>query len=434
MRIEGNDSKTHVLNENGINITVNGASWGKAKKPNITPTSSYTWASSPEYVITKPTPPENKHITSINMVLYNYALDKNASDVKPISKTEGVKIVNYGLYVYDANEDDWVPVQGTIKPEISYRLMVTIEPEDGYDFEGLTKNNITLSDIGNPLKEKIVGGTSQRKETFELPTWTAPVVPKEYKLTFDTDGGSSIAPITQKEGSTIILSPYVPTKAGHDFDGWYKDAQRTEKIKQVTLNKDMTVYAKWTAKQNPPAPPEEFTITVKPNGGNWNGDATDKTIKVKKGEFFTLPDAPTRNGYTFLYWKGSEYHPGDPYQVNENHTFTAEWKANTVTPGGSSSENPPVVPGDTSSEKPPVVPGGSSSENPPVNPGTSSSSSSSSEQKPAGSTHSAEGNRDNTKNAKSPKTGDNSTSLLYVCTSLVAAAGLSLLRRKEKTQ
>ena len=54
MRIEGNDSKTHVLNENGIDITVNGASWGKAKKPNISPTSSYTWASSPEYKVTAP--------------------------------------------------------------------------------------------------------------------------------------------------------------------------------------------------------------------------------------------------------------------------------------------------------------------------------------------------------------------------------------------
>lgn len=41
-----------------------------------------------------------------------------------------------------------------------------------------------------------------------------------------------------------------------------------------------------------------------------------------------LIDAPKREGYTFVCWKGSEYQPGDKYTVAEDHIFTAEWKKN----------------------------------------------------------------------------------------------------------
>ena len=33
-----------------------------------------------------------------------------------------------------------------------------------------------------------------------------------------------------------------------------------------------------------------------------------------------------REGYIFLYWKGSEYQPGDKYTVTEDHTFEAQWE------------------------------------------------------------------------------------------------------------
>ena len=46
------------------------------------------------------------------------------------------------------------------------------------------------------------------------------------------------------------------------------------------------------------------------------------------GTEITIHDAPTREGYTFLYWKGSEYQPGDTYKVTEDHIFEAQWKKN----------------------------------------------------------------------------------------------------------
>ena len=54
VRIDGNDGKTYVLDEKGINITVDGKSWGKNRNVNLSNDVSYSWATSPEYSISKP--------------------------------------------------------------------------------------------------------------------------------------------------------------------------------------------------------------------------------------------------------------------------------------------------------------------------------------------------------------------------------------------
>lgn len=79
-----------------------------------------------------------------------------------------------------------------------------------------------------------------------------------------------------------------------------------------------------------------YTITVDPNGGNWNGDTAKRMQDFAKGDVFTLPEAPERDGYKFLYWKGSEYQPGDTYVVQGNHTFIAEWEKNNKKSEGKS--------------------------------------------------------------------------------------------------
>ncbi|MBP3883834.1 MAG: InlB B-repeat-containing protein [Olsenella sp.] len=70
---------------------------------------------------------------------------------------------------------------------------------------------------------------------------------------------------------------------------------------------------------------ELFTLTFVPNGGQ----VYDSTAAVQKtyegGTVITMPE-PTRDGYRFLYWEGSQYYAGQEYTVTENHTFTAQWK------------------------------------------------------------------------------------------------------------
>ena len=57
----------------------------------------------------------------------------------------------------------------------------------------------------------------------------------------------------------------------------------------------------------------------------------------EKGAVISIHEAPVREGYTFRYWKGSEYRPGDRYTVTEDHTFTAQWEKSGS--GGGSGTN-----------------------------------------------------------------------------------------------
>lgn len=68
----------------------------------------------------------------------------------------------------------------------------------------------------------------------------------QYTLTFETNGGSNISSVKKLAGSTVNLNNYVPTKDGYEFAGWYSDKALTEKVTSVRINKNMTVYAKWT--------------------------------------------------------------------------------------------------------------------------------------------------------------------------------------------
>ena len=72
---------------------------------------------------------------------------------------------------------------------------------------------------------------------------------------------------------------------------------------------------------------ETSSITYDLNGGSYNGSTDNIVEKHKTGDVITVHEAPVREGYTFSYWKGSEYHPGETYVVNGDHTFTAVWVA-----------------------------------------------------------------------------------------------------------
>ena len=70
----------------------------------------------------------------------------------------------------------------------------------------------------------------------------------KYTVTFYTNGGSSVSPITGiSYGSTITL-PSITTKEGYTFEGWYIDDNTF--LKQFTttipVTQNITVFAKWT--------------------------------------------------------------------------------------------------------------------------------------------------------------------------------------------
>ena len=125
----------------------------------------------------------------------------------------------------------------------------------------------------------------------------------QYTITFNTDGGSTIAPITQDYG-TAITAPAAPTKTGYTFAGWDKTIPATMPAE------NMTIKANWTVNQ--------YTISFNTDGGS-----TIAPITQGYGTTINAPAAPTKTGYTFAGWNGTipaTMPAGDM-------TLTAHWAA-----------------------------------------------------------------------------------------------------------
>lgn len=66
-----------------------------------------------------------------------------------------------------------------------------------------------------------------------------------FTVTFNTNGGSPIAPISRDTDQSLNL-PAAPTKTGHTFDGWYLDQALTNRLTATKMTpNDLTLYAKW---------------------------------------------------------------------------------------------------------------------------------------------------------------------------------------------
>ena len=64
-------------------------------------------------------------------------------------------------------------------------------------------------------------------------------------LTFQTNGGSDLAPQALALGTQVDLTAYVPTRAGYTFAGWYADPALSQRLTSLVLTGDQTLYAGW---------------------------------------------------------------------------------------------------------------------------------------------------------------------------------------------
>lgn len=71
----------------------------------------------------------------------------------------------------------------------------------------------------------------------------------KYTVSFDSDGGTKVNSISTRKNTTIN-KPENPIKDGYVFEGWYKDKECTSAFDFSTqITKSITLYAKWTEKQ-----------------------------------------------------------------------------------------------------------------------------------------------------------------------------------------
>ncbi|MFR6310791.1 MAG: InlB B-repeat-containing protein [Hominenteromicrobium sp.] len=68
-----------------------------------------------------------------------------------------------------------------------------------------------------------------------------------YTLRFETGGGSAIPGVRETYNTYMDLTKYVPTRHGYTFVGWYSEQSLVNKVSNIYLTGDRTVYAGWRA-------------------------------------------------------------------------------------------------------------------------------------------------------------------------------------------
>ena len=77
-------------------------------------------------------------------------------------------------------------------------------------------------------------------------------------LTFASDRGSFIRPITKRYGESISLENYVPTKYGYTFKGWFTDPRtKQNQVTTFKFTKPDVLYAKWEKNPEEPVNPND---------------------------------------------------------------------------------------------------------------------------------------------------------------------------------
>jgi len=195
-------------------------------------------------------------------------------------------------YIVDGGE--WETFTGV---EYGAEFEVAADPvKEGYNFIGWTD---------------VEGGTTPVDLPKTMPadsvvTYYAIFGVNQYTITFNTDGGTSVDPITQVYG-TDVTAPAAPTKTGYTFAGW-------DNLPATMPAENITVKALWTINQ--------YTITFDTDGGT----AVD-AITQNYNTAVTKPDDPTKTGYTFAGWDKEV--PGT--MPAEDMTITAKWTINQYT-------------------------------------------------------------------------------------------------------
>lgn len=171
---------------------------------------------------------------------------------------------------------------GTFNGEVIGAYTVTFQSEGGSEVASQIRANAPAARPADPTKEghTFIGWYNGESEwNFETPvteklTLTAKWQINRYTITFDTAGGSEVAPITQDYGTTIT-APANPTKTGYTFAGWDKTIPTTMPAG------DMTITARWTENRviviiRPDDSKDEPDPGIVHRWGPWrsNGDGT----------------------------------------------------------------------------------------------------------------------------------------------------------------
>ena len=216
---------------------------------------------------------------------------------------------NEGTISETETEKSWEKDFGTVvsKPVDDDELSRT-----GYTFQGWAdKADATAANV-------VWGFQMDDHDTTLYAVWKI----NQYTLTFETNGGSTIDPITQDYDSDVTV-PTDPTESCYTFEGWYDNDEFNNEVTIPTKMpaQNVTFYAKWNI--------IEKNVTFISDGAEYSISV------VVCGTTVEAPKEPAKEGYTFQGWATDEAGKNAatvPFEMGSNDTtFYAIWTINAYT-------------------------------------------------------------------------------------------------------
>ena len=168
-----------------------------------------------------------------------------------------------------------------------------------------------------------------------------------YTLTFDSQGGTEVQPITENIETPFTSMP-ITTKTNYVFTGWYTKPEGGIRVTSVTDGKSMKLYAHWSE--------ATYVLTFNANGGD---SVPAIRFAATEGVPADKMPVPVRDGYTFNGWftatEGGD--KVESYMTTADATLYAQWTKNDTTKPDDGSTTKPddgstTKPDDGSTTKP----------------------------------------------------------------------------------
>lgn len=244
-----------------------------------------------------------------------------------------------GWYTADYPDQDYIP---TTYPATNLTLYAQWNIKKAtITFIDPLNNNSILHVINDKAETKVDAPADPTKDGYEFDGWYtdttyanmfsfpytlkgddnimlyAKWIANKYTITFDTDGGTEIAPITQDYGSAVT-APADPTKEGYTFGGWVDADGNTVTFPTTMPAENITLYAKWTVKQYQVVISCDTPGAVEVSGAGIYAYGTSAPICIKPVDGYRIKSI-TRNG---VVW-GTANQDGTPNNesVKENLTI-----------------------------------------------------------------------------------------------------------------
>ena|GEM_PF-5541269 len=272
---------------------------------------------------------DGEHLSGYGFYGTNGTFVNDVESAADITVTEGGQIVLSSVTIdtqshevtFDSQGGSMIPSQ---RIRSGSRLFEPSSPfRAGYMFAGWYKETTYLN-AWNFSSDAVTSDlTLYAKWDSSMP------VTDEFTVTFDSQGGSSVAAAIVEDGS-VVAKPTDPTRTGYTFADWYTDTSHTTAWNFMlnVITDNITLYAKWDI--------NSYSVTFDSQGGS-----TVSSQNIDYGTLVTDPMAPTRNGYIFAGWykeatcTNAWSFTGDT--VTDATTLYAKWDAPTKTtpvPGG----------------------------------------------------------------------------------------------------